>query len=236
MRADLEDDPHRYGVILRHDGQTITGIEGRAIRTPWTACIEATNQLDRLVGLPLMASALEIYRATDGRQQCTHMCDLAGLAAAHAARGSACRQYDMAVPDADPDGTRTVSLSRDGEALLTWQMKGDAITGPPPFDGHDIRDVQNWSKEFFGADLDGVEAVFVLRRAVRVSGSRLSDLDARSHAGEIARMIGACYVYQHGVAERARRVYGSTFDFTDAPDALLADRRSAESTAQGGDS
>jgi len=29
-RADLEDDPHRYGVIVRHDGEHLTGVEGIA--------------------------------------------------------------------------------------------------------------------------------------------------------------------------------------------------------------
>ena len=34
---------------------------------------------------------------------------------------------------------------------------------------------------------------------------------------------GACYVYQHGVAERALREPGSTLDFGTAPERLLAD-------------
>src|SRR6266511_3842032 len=83
-RADLEDDPHRYAVIVRHDGERVSAIEGRTVRTPWTSCREATSVLDRLVGIPLSPNPLAVYASTNGREQCTHLFDLAGLAIAHA--------------------------------------------------------------------------------------------------------------------------------------------------------
>lgn len=221
-RADLEDDPHRYGVIVQHDGERVTGVRGIALRTPWSLCREAVNVLDRLVGMALSPDPQEVYRHTDGRSQCTHLFDLAGLAVAHAARGTLLRQYDIEAACIDTRATRQARLSVDGQERLVWTLERTSILAPKPFAGHDLRSMMPWVKARF-VDRDLLEAVIVLRRAVFVSGNRIYDMDRMAHAAATGHVSGACYVYQHGVAERAARELGSTLDFGAAPQALLAD-------------
>ena len=221
-RADLEDDPHRYGVIVRHDGEHITAVEGLALRTPWDLCREATRVLDRLVGMPLSPDPQAVFRHTNGRAQCTHLFDLAGLAAAHAARGTVAREYDIDVPCLDPGATRRARLRVDGREVLNWAVLRTQILAPEPFAGQDLRSMMPWVKARF-IDRDTLEAVMLLRRAIFISGNRMYDMDRMARADATGHVSGACYVYQHGVAERALRERGSTLDFGAAPERLLAD-------------
>ena len=62
-----------------------------------------------------------------------------------------------------------------------------------------------------------------MRRAVLISGSRLMDLDALPTPAATGHGVGACYVHHPERMTVARRNVGSTRDFTDAPEALLAD-------------
>jgi hypothetical protein len=221
-RADLEDDPHRYGVVIAHDGEHVTGVQGIALRTPWSLCRDAVNVLDRLVGMPLSPDPQEVFRHTDGRAQCTHLFDLAGLAIAHAARGTPRRQYDIEMPCLDTRSLREARLCVDGTERLVWTLQRTSVIGPQPFGGQDLRTMMPWAKARF-IDRDMLEAVMVLRRAVFISGSRIYDLDRMDHAAATGHVSGACYVYQRGVAEQALRERGSTLDFGAAPQALLAD-------------
>jgi hypothetical protein len=220
--AEMEDDPHRYGVTLRHDGSVITAIEGRALRTPWSACGEAAALLQRLVGMELHPDPQQVYRHTNGRLQCTHLFDLAGLGAAHAARGIAARTYDAEVPCIDPALPRAAVLRVDGEEALRWTLKRTRIVGPPSFAGQDVATMMAWAKQRF-IDRDRLEAVLMLRRAVFVSGNRRHDLDGMARASDTGHTIGACHVFSAGVVERALRVPGATRDFTDPRARLLAD-------------
>jgi hypothetical protein len=221
-RADLEDDPHRYVVIVRHDGERVSATQGLAPRTPWTSCREATSMLDRLVGVRLSANPVAIYAFTDGREQCTHLFDLAGLAIAHAARGTSLRQYDIEVPCFNPRDRQTARLSRDGMPALEWTVQRTEIVAPAPFAGRNLRTLMPWVEQTF-RDPDDYEAIVVLRRGLFVSGSRAHDLDTLATARATGHVSGACYVFQPGVAERAARVAHSTLDFTDAPERLLGD-------------
>ena len=221
-RADLEDDPHRYAVTVQHDGEQVTGVQGIALRTPWSLCRDAVSVLDRLVGMPLSPDPQAVFRQTNGRAQCTHLFDLAGLAVAHAARGTARRQYDLDTPCFDTRAPRQARLNVDGQERLVWTLQRTAIVAPQPFAGHDLQTMMPWAKARF-VDRDTLEAVIVLRRAVFISGNRIYDLDRMSDAAATGHVSGACYVFQHGVAEHARRQLGSTLDFSDTPHALLAD-------------
>lgn len=222
VRADLEDDLHRYGVVLRHDGRRVSSIEGIPIRVPWSLCGEAAQVLDRLVGMPLSPNSIEVYRYANGKLQCTHMFDLAGLAAAHAARGISRRQYDIEAPCLAESGPRVVTLSRNGEQVLSWTLEGTMLLAPEPFVGRDLRHLLPWAEQVFH-DADKFEAVAVLRRAVMISGSRWHDLDSYPHAQATGHGLGACYVFRPELAEHALRMIGSAQDFTHAPDQLLAD-------------
>lgn len=63
VRADLEDDFHRFGVVVYHEGKTITGIETSA-----------------LSGTPLVERFTQIAKVANPRANCTHLFDLSGLA------------------------------------------------------------------------------------------------------------------------------------------------------------
>ena len=62
VRGDMEDDPHRFGVIVRHDGERVTGIEGIPLRTPWDMCHGAVAQLQLIVGAPLSLDPQSLHR------------------------------------------------------------------------------------------------------------------------------------------------------------------------------
>jgi hypothetical protein len=221
--ADLEDDPHRYGVRLRHDGAKVTAIEGLALRTPWQLCGGSVAMLQRLVGMTLSPRPQAVYRHTEGAQQCTHLFDLAGLAIAHAARGTSLRRYDMTVDCPGDDEVQEAVLQRDGVEVLRWKFKRPVVLAPERFAGMSFKRVLVLA-ESRSMDIDEHEAIIVLHRASFTSVARYFDLDRIKVAAEIP-LKDACYVYQPGRAEVAARMVGSTRDFNAAPEAVLADLR-----------
>jgi hypothetical protein len=150
------------------------------------------------------------------RAYCTHMYELAGLAMAAAARGVTSRRYDAFVPY----GARSLepaTLHRDGALLYAWTSDGETILGPDPFTGLKVKaGFSTWADA--NLDPDGAEAALVLRRAIFLRSGRTANLDAQksSHGGAV------CYTTQPSRAPTAYRVVGSTQDFEDRPEALLA--------------
>src|SRR5206468_2244694 len=107
VTAEVEDDYHRFFVELRHDGERITGVSTDAKRFPWTTCPAAGEHLaQRITGVAL--------RDVEGREaplsHCTHMLDLAIMAAAHA-HATQPTLYEMLVDDPH-DGARQAILRR----------------------------------------------------------------------------------------------------------------------------
>lgn len=221
-RADLEDDLHRCAVTIRHDGACVTAIRGESIRIPWSLCPQAVQALDRLLGMPLAPHPQAVFRHTDGSQQCTHLFDLAGLAIAHAARGTAQRQYDIEAPYLRETGPRTLTLRRDGVEILHWTIDGTTLLAPEAFAGRDIKRLNAWADSAF-PDPDDYEAIALLRRAVLISKARLHDWDIFPTAADTRHGTGACYVFQPGTQERATRMVGTAREFTDAPERMLSD-------------
>jgi len=219
-QAELEDDPHRHDVMVEHDGVRVVAVRGVALRTPWTLCRGAVNVLGRLAGMPLSEDPQAVYRHTDGRAQCTHLFDLAGLAISHAARGIAERQYDVVVPCLDAVAPREARLSVDGHERLAWTVQRTTILAPQRYAGQDVPMMMPWVKQHI-TDRDEFEAVIVMRRAVFTSGNRMYDMDRMTTAAATGHVSGACHVFQHGVAEHAMRQVGSTLDFSASPQALL---------------
>ncbi|HKD65437.1 MAG TPA: hypothetical protein VKB84_01260 [Candidatus Binataceae bacterium] len=223
-RADIEDDAHRYGVALLHNGTMVTAIRGEGLRTPWTLCIDAAKLVDRLVGMALTPDAGAIYKYTDGRFQCTHAFDVAGLAIAHAFRGTPHRQYDIDVPYPvlEPNARKTVTLLRDGRLALQWTVEGGNIITPEPYAGRSLADVVRWAKKSF-TDPDDYEAVVVARRATHISGVKTQDLDTRVSAADGGQSMGRCWVFQPERAHVSWRIRGNTRDFTPSADPMLND-------------
>ncbi len=221
-RADMEDDLHRFAVVIHHDGARVTAVRGLPIRVPWSLCPQAVAALDRLIGMPLSTNPMAVFRHTDGSHQCTHMFDLAGLAIAHAARGTRLRQYDVEAPYLKQKGARGLSLRRDGKEILSWIIDGTTLVAPEAFAGRDIKRLSAWAESAF-PDPDDTEAIAILRRAVLISKARLHDWDIFPTAADTNHGTGACYVFQPGVQEQATRMRGTAREFTDAPERMLSD-------------
>ncbi|WP_244861109.1 DUF2889 domain-containing protein [Aromatoleum petrolei] len=221
-RADLEDDPHRYGVTVRHDSVRVVAVEGLALRTPWSLCASAAAALSRLEGMPLTTDFTNVYRYIDGSMQCTHMLDMAGLAIAHAARGIRLREYDFEITWSEGQEQQFATMYVDGVNFLNWTVQDTRILSPTPFAGQNLRTMKPWIEVNFN-DPDELEALMLFRRAIHISGSRSLDLDALPNAAATGHTIGACYVFQPGVAEHALRMHGTTRDFGDSPERLLMD-------------
>ncbi|MFY9328189.1 MAG: DUF2889 domain-containing protein [Georgfuchsia sp.] len=234
VRADMEDDVHRYGVIVCHDGYQVTSVvlDNRHIRAPWSLCSLAQDNLSRLVGMSLSSDAMEVYRYTNGKEQCTHMFDCAGLAIAHAAQGTVRRQYDVsidcragAILDENslprPIGPQDALLIRDGQVVFSWVIDGTQVLSPEPYSGQEMVGLMSWAKKHVD-DPDEREAIGVMRRAMLVSISRAKNMDKIMKPGRSSPR-GACFVFQPDRVDQVVRVVGSGRDFTDYPERLLDD-------------
>lgn len=222
VRGDMEDDFHRFGVTLHHDGKHVVEVLGDGSRYPWTTCPSAVEPLRALAGAPLSTRLSSLGEYAPARQNCTHLFDLSGLAVAHAARVSeGTRTYDVAIPDRDGKYTNP-ELWRDGELLFRWSIAGRVIIGPPPFENVELRGgFIAWADTTLDADI--AEAASVLRRACDISHGRVIDLDVFVTADMLGEPVrGTCHSFQPGMIEQAVRVKGQTRDFTNDADALLA--------------
>lgn len=224
----LEDDFHHFEVRLRHgDDRRVTACVLDARRWPWTTCPDAGHNLGRLIGMELSERCTAVAGITDPRWQCTHQFDLAGLAVAHAARGTDRREYEVELTPIG-DGYRP-TLWRDGELVHRWTISGSSPTGrilvdPAPFTdapwkGGFIR----WADETLPPV--EAEAAIVLRRACDIGMGRGMDLEAIPVAEELAGiMTGVCYSMQPTVMPVAFRNRGSIRDFGAHRRALLRGR------------
>lgn len=214
VRAVLEDDYHHFRVRLSVQNDVIVDTRGEALRYPYSACPAAAARLTDLHGKPVCEIAQQVYRLTDAAWNCTHMLDLAGFAMAAHANGVSQRSYDILVTDR-VENRYVATLARDCQPLLHWDMDGDTITTPGPFEGINIRaGFAGWALRELPVDL--AEAALALRRGTVISIGRTRDLDSLDHAD----ITGHCYSQQPSIAETATRKRGSTLDFGDRPDAL----------------
>lgn len=221
----LEDDQHYFTVRVEHDGSVVTAIASESVRAPWTTCPAAGARLQALVGVRLSDRCLEIARHTRSDQHCTHQLDVATLAVAHAARvtagGVVRRQYDAVVPFGLLEGRRlTVTLARDGEALLAWDVEGGRIVSPSPWSDAGAG-FARWADATF--DADTAEAAVVLKRACTIGMSRGMDLDRYPTLADMPGLAPVCWSMQPERAPMALRNRGLIRDYDDRPDAMLAD-------------
>jgi hypothetical protein len=220
--ADLEDDPHRFGVDVRHDGTRVTEVAGRALRAPFTTCAAAAAVLQQLEGTPLLRSPYAVLRQVNLGEHCTHLLDMAGLAISAAARGIQRRSYDVEIKLVRDGGklTRTGIMTRDNQLIASWVVEAGLVVQPDRFAGLQIRRGASWSAAMAG-DEDELEGIFVMERAMLASNSRLNS--ESSNASAYSRMRNACFSFQTMRVATAVRIRGNTIDFTDRPNALLAD-------------
>ena len=240
ISADLEDDFHRFGVDVVHDGEKIVSVHGRALRTPWNTCVMAPTALAVLDGLPLQAYAADFVRQSNSRAQCTHLYELVALAGSHALRKVRGADYAAEVPYPIGDEPIRATLYRDGELLLDWRVwrppagvdantpevaaGGDVIVSPEPFAGRPLRSLLGWARRELTAEM--FDAVYVFRRAIGLSAARTMDLDDSTvdmAALLFGRKTGDCFTFQPDKQAVTHRIRGSTLDFTRRSRPLLED-------------
>jgi hypothetical protein len=205
----MEDDYHSFAVAIRHDGEVIEDVEVESRRTPWVTCPMAARALDALKGQRLAAGLrLDAETRVHG---CTHMLDQAGLAIAHALRGTLSLEYRMEV-EAAPDRVVRAELARDGEPLFAWRVESGVIVGGALAGAPLATLLKHGSARLSPDDL---EAAMALRRAVHVSGARAIDMDAIPTSGAIVSSLApTCYSLLHEIRPLALRNKGSARDFS----------------------
>lgn len=211
--AEVEDDHHHFRVELRAKDGKIVKVDGTAIRNPWTLCPLAANELGDLVGSPVSRDPAAVLSYANIRHQCTHMFDLAGLAAAALGRGGpAFRRYEIMVAQIE-ENLWTAELSRNDGYVLKWESKLGEIAKPVDLEGRSLKaPFAEWARQYY--DEDGFEAALVLRRAIFVGKFRHKhNLDLRLTAADGSQIIGGCFVMQPERAGLARRNKGATISF-----------------------
>jgi hypothetical protein len=202
--SELEDDYHCMGVTLHHDGRSATAVEAAIERAPWTTCPGAIAVLRQTFA----GVALDKFAARgEKRANCTHLHDLAVLAAAHAFDRNPL-VYDILVSDPIA-GRRRAELRRDGTAVLSWELVGDRFVDPPELAGIALGNMRNWIESLDG---ERQEAARLLRWGTMMSHGRSLPANWETRSGRMAT-LGSCYTFQPQRINEAGRV-GAIRDFS----------------------
>lgn len=216
--AELEDDYHRMAVTIAHENGIATAVSATMARSPWTTCPGAERQLPlSFVGRPLAGFGIVGERA----RNCTHLHDLALLAAAHAG-DAAPTVIDILASD-PVDGVKRAELRRNGATVLRWRLEGNRIVAPAAIAGRGLRELGDW---IAGLDADGREAARLLRWGTMISGGRA--IVVEKDTKQLPQ--GACYTFQPERFARAARS-GAILDLSGLHPGPLADRSTAAPTA-----
>ena len=218
----LEDSNHGFRLRLSHDGQRITQVTAEPVRFPFTTCPEAVANVQALVGLELADVAAQ-RTALPQPGNCTHLIDMALLAAAHAQEQESGQQrlYDIAVTD-EQEGLTHARILCDGQLVHDWFIRTHLIESPDELAGRSVmRGFYAWVTE----ELDGLprEAAQALQRGYFVAQSRRwNTRPIEEHPASTDGIpVGACYSYNTGAVERAFRIQGSVRDCTAGAENLL---------------
>src|SRR5205823_6493833 len=98
-----------------------------------------------------------------------------------------------------------VTLARDGEALLAWELEGARIVAPAPY-AEATGGFARWADATF--DADGAEAAVVLKRACSIGMSRGLDLDSYDTLADMPGLSPLCWSMQPDRAPVAFRNRG----------------------------
>lgn len=202
VRSEVEDDYHAMSVTLRHTQGIVNEVEPVHHRAPWTTCPGAVDQLR----VTFTGLALETFSARgDKPQNCTHLYDLALLAAAHALDAETL-VFDILVSD-PVDGRRQVELRRNGVSQLGWVEQDNRIVEPVELRGRRLDELKPWIESL---DPLQQEAARLLRWGAMLAHGRVIPMERQSDA---RRMPPNCYTFQPHRAVEARRV-GVIRDFS----------------------
>lgn len=220
--VELEDSNHGFRLSLHHDGQRITDVTVDPVRYPFTTCPEAVRAVERIVGIGL-DDPVKLRERLPGGENCTHMADMALIAAAHARHLGMERRYDMTITD-ERDGVTQARIECDGEALFEWWVRANAIESPVALAGRPVmRGFYAWAVQTF-VDEKSLEAAQALQRGFFVAQARrYSYLPVERHPAITDGMPRtSCYSYNTGAVERALRIQGSVRDYSGSAEGLLS--------------
>jgi hypothetical protein len=209
--AMLEDDLHCLGVVLRHDGTIVTAVEPLTPRMPWTTCPGAAAKLVETFEGQALA---QVTARRDKKANCTHLHDMAVLAAAHAA-DTAPITYDILATD-PVGGERRLDICRDGALIHSWIERHGVLAEPPPVAGMAIPAMRDWINGLSGIEQ---EAARLLQWGSLVAHGRTMPLEQQSRATDLPPN---CYTFQPERAVHAVRV-GLRHDFSDGSRVPLAE-------------
>lgn len=201
-QAEVEDDFHCMSVIVYHDGHTATEVAPDMRRVPWSTCPGAEQELVQTFrNLPLA----EFSERGSKKSNCTHLYDLALLAAAHA-QDEETTIYDIQVSD-PVNGQREAVVSKNGEVLLSWTESGFQIVAPENAAGMRLDKLRPW--------IDALEsrlqeAARLLQWGNMLANGRTIPLEKQSDA---TKMPPNCFSFQPERAAVAKRV-GEIRDFS----------------------
>lgn len=202
VRSEVEDDYHCMSVTLCHDGSAVTDIEAIIDRAPWTTCPGAQKKLeDTFIGVALENFSEKGEKLTN----CTHLYDLALLAASHAC-DSDVLDYDILVTDLI-DGNRYAEIRSKKDVLLSWTEKGFHLTEPQEAAGIRLDKLGGWIKTL---PENRQEAAKLLRWGNMIANGRSIPLEQQSDA---TKMPPNCYTFQPQRAVNATRI-GVIYDFS----------------------
>lgn len=193
--SEVEDDYHCMRLRLHHDGVTALRVEARLLRAPWTTCPGAAQQVQQtFTGVALDA----FVSRGDKSGNCTHLHDLALLAAAHAGDGAP-TTYDILVSD-PVDGRRHAQLRCNGEVLLTWIEEAGRLLQPQELQGRSLNELRDWID---GLDARMQEAARLLRWGAILAHGRQIPLERQS---DPRRMPPNCYTFQPQRLAQVQRI------------------------------
>ena len=202
--SELEDDYHCMAVTVHHDGHVATTVEPVMDRAPWSTCPGAVAVLEQTV----VGIALKYVAARgDKRANCTHLHDLAVLAAAHAF-DSAPTVFDILVSD-PVAGRSEAELRRGGIAVLDWSVVKGRIIAPAPLAGLDLDNMRHWIESL---DPNTREAARLLRWGTMVAHGRSLPAGWASGTGNMASR-SRCFTFQPHKVGEAKHV-GAIRDFS----------------------
>ena len=202
VRAELEDDFHCMEVRVAHDGARVLAVEAHMHRAPWTTCPGAMAQLrETLLGQALR----DITPRLEKPRNCTHLHDLAVVAAAHAGEPGV-THYAMAISD-PVDGRRFHSITRGGELVHQWEEVDGTFVAPAGLAGLTSRGMRDW----IAALPEGERmAARLLQVAAVISSGRTFPWE---RAEAPADMPPVCFTWQPERAKIARRL-DPVFEFS----------------------
>jgi hypothetical protein len=218
VSSEVEDDYHCMGVTIHHDGKTANSIEAVMQRVPWTTCPGALAMLEKtFTGVPLD----RFVARGEKKFNCTHLHDLALLAAAHAFDAQPL-VYDILVSDPiEVRGERHAQLRRDGVTVLSWTHVNWRIVAPAELAGVKLDQLHTWIDSL---DAQGQEAARLLRWGTILAGGRTIDWEKKADSGRLP--VGNCYTFQPERLHEAKHI-GVTRDFSHGTAQPLAEHRPA---------